>query len=252
MISALTVIRSKRTLSPQRFRPTLSSSGNSFAGQRSRFLFRPDLRGQKRFRRPPQQKDPLGRDQVLQVLERIDTASVRGLRDRAIILLMATSGLRDIEVVRANGTDLQLQTDFMALFIQGKGHTEKADYVKVAQPVQNAIEAYQRARPSMGDPLPLFASLSRQNPGQRLTTRSLSRIIKGRFRDAELDSPRLTAHSLRHTAATLNLQYGGTLEETRQLLRHTSLNTTLIYAHALEKAQNRSEERIARALLGDG
>lgn len=69
---------------------------------------------------------------------------------------------------------------------------------------------------------------------------------------AGLRSSRLTGHSLRHTAATLNLLYGGSVEETMQLLGHSNVNTTLIYSHALERAANNSEERIAKAILGYG
>jgi integrase/recombinase XerC len=95
---------------------------------------------------------------------------------------------------------------------------------------------------------PLFAGVGNRNAGGRLTTRSISGIEKGALVSAGLNSDRLTAHSLRHTAATLNLLNGGTLEETKQLLRHTNINTTLIYAHALERANNQSEARIEAAL----
>ena len=66
---------------------------------------------------------------------------------------------------------------------------------------------------------------------------------------AGLKSDRLTAHSLRHTTATLNLLNGGTPEETMQLLRHSNLNTTLIYSHTIERANNKSEERVAKAIF---
>ena len=78
----------------------------------------------------------------------------------------------------------------------------------------------------------------------------ISLIIKKRLKAAGYDSDRLTAHSLRHTAATLNLLNGASLEETQQLLRHTSINTTMIYVHALERAENNSEARIAAAIFG--
>ncbi len=69
------------------------------------------------------------------------------------------------------------------------------------------------------------------------------------MRAAGLDSERLTAHSLRHTAATLNLLAGGSVQETQQLLRHSNIGTTMIYAHNLERAANNSEARIAAALF---
>jgi integrase/recombinase XerC len=83
-----------------------------------------------------------------------------------------------------------------------------------------------------------------------MTTRSISRIVKENMAGADLISDRLTAHSLRHTTATLNLLNGGTPEETRQLLRHANINTTMIYRHALERANNNSESRIVKAILG--
>ena len=82
-----------------------------------------------------------------------------------------------------------------------------------------------------------------------MTTRSIRRIVKGNLVNAGYNSDRLTAHSMRHTAATLNLLNGGTLEETQQLLRHQNISTTMIYSHALERAGNRSEERIASGLF---
>ena len=82
-----------------------------------------------------------------------------------------------------------------------------------------------------------------------MTTRSISRIVKTALVSAGLDSDRLTAHSLRHTTATQNLLNGASLEETQQLLDHSRISTTMIYAHALDRARNNSEERIARALF---
>ena len=83
-----------------------------------------------------------------------------------------------------------------------------------------------------------------------MTTRSVSRVAKDHLIEVGLESDRLTAHSLRHTAATLNLLNGATVEETQQLLGHANINTTLIYSHALERAKNNSEHRIAKAIFG--
>ena len=84
-----------------------------------------------------------------------------------------------------------------------------------------------------------------------MTTRSISRVVKNNLRAVGLNSDRLTAHSLRHTAATLNLLHGGTVEETQRLLGHHNLNTTMIYVHALERQKNNSELRVADAIFGD-
>lgn len=193
--------------------------------------------------------------QVGKLLKTIDRSTPKGLRDYAVLLLMVTTGLRTIEVMRANIEDMQTVTDlrnedFTALFIQGKGHEERTDYVKVEPPVEEAIKAYLKTRGKLKGKQPLFASVAHRNGGERMTTRSISRIAKENMIEADIESERLTAHSLRHTTAVLNLLNGGTIEETRQLLRHSNINTTLIYSHALERVGNRSEARITKAILG--
>ena len=195
-------------------------------------------------------KDYLTSKQVGKLLQTIDRSTLKGLRDYAILSLMVTTGLRTVEVMRANIEDMRTVADFTALFIQGKGHEERTDYVKVEPPVEDAIRAYLRARGKAERTEPLFTSIAHRNSGERMTTRSISRIAKENMIEADLNSDRLTAHSLRHTTATLNLLNGGTPEETRQLLRHSNINTTLIYSHALERANNNSESRVAKAIFG--
>lgn len=195
-------------------------------------------------------KDYLTSKQTLKLLEGIDRTSLKGLRDYAILSLMVTTGLRTISIVRANIADIRTAGDAVALYYQGKGHEEKADYVKLAEPVEEAIRAYLRARGATDGKEPLFASIAHRNGGGRMTTRSISRVAKENLIAAGLNSDRLTAHSLRHTAATLNLLNGGTVEETQQLLGHANINTTLIYSHALERAKNESENRIAAVIFG--
>lgn len=194
-------------------------------------------------------KDALTTRQIKAVLDAITTDSLQGLRDYAILALMVTCGLRTIEVARADIGDLRTAGDSAALYIQGKGQDEKSEYVKIPQPVEKAIRAYLNSRGKAEAGQPLFASLSNNSQGGRMTTRSISGIVKERFTDAGYISDRLTAHSLRHTAGTLNLLNGGTLEETQQLLRHSNINTTMIYLHHLDRAKNNSEARIAAAIF---
>lgn len=189
-------------------------------------------------------KDALTTTQTKMILESIDRSTTQGLRDYAMILLMVTGGLRTIEVVRANLEDMRNLGDNTVLYIQGKGQNEKTDYVKLPFGVEIAIRNYLTEAKINNPKEPLFQSLSTKNYGSRLTTRSISRVIKTHMRENKIDSPRLTAHSLRHTAATVNLMSGGTLEETQQLLRHKNINTTMIYAHHLDRLNNESENRI--------
>jgi len=152
--------------------------------------------------------------------------------------------------VRANAADIRPRGDSVVLYIQGKGQQAKSDYVKLTPHVDEAVSAYLSARGGAGGLDPLFTSLSNNSRLKRLSTRSVSAIVKHRLIAAALDSPRLTAHSLRHTAGTLNILGGGTLEETQQLLRHRDISTTMIYLHHLERDRNQSEARIADAIFG--
>jgi integrase len=136
------------------------------------------------------------------------------LRDYAIFLVMISAGLRTIEVARANVEDFQPIGDSMRLFIKGKGKDEKTD-VEIAEPVEKAIRTYLKA---MGNPSngPLFRSTARRNTGERMTTRSISDIVKARLRNAGLDDEHPTAHSLRHTCSTQSRLNGVSLEETQK------------------------------------
>lgn len=195
-------------------------------------------------------KDCLTTSQIKELLASIDQGTIQGKRDYALLALMATTGLRDVEVSRAFVSDIRNVGDCQVLFIQGKGRTEKAEYVKLSPPVEKAIRTWIAARGKTDKAATLFCSISNRGSGGSLTTRSISRIVKEHLRAIGIDSDRITAHSLRHTAATLNLLAGGTLEETQQLLRHSSITTTMIYSHALERANNNSENRISDKIFG--
>lgn len=194
-------------------------------------------------------KDYLTARQTKAILSGIDQDDLQGLRDYAIFALMLTAGLRTIEVVRADIADMTVAGGESVLYIQGKGRDQKTDFVKISEEAEAAIRAYLSARGSCDKTAPLFASVSNRNDGGRMTTRSVSRIVKTHLQEAGYDSERLTAHSLRHTCATLNLLNGGSLQETQQLLRHTNISTTTIYAHNLDRLKNNSEQRVSKAIF---
>ena len=194
-------------------------------------------------------KDYLTSTQASEILNGIDRTSLQGKRDFAIFLLMVTGGLRDIEVARANIEDLRTAGNNTVLYIQGKGREEKTDYIIITAPVEKAIRDYLQTRPNADAAEPLFTSQSHNSQGGRLTTRSVSRIIKTAMRAAGYDSERLTAHSLRHTAVTLS--FIGNEEATRvqEFARHSNINTTMIYNHSLEKAKNTCSQTITNMIL---
>ena len=77
-------------------------------------------------------KDYLTTKQVKKLLGAIDRSTLKGLRDYAMLSVMITTGLRTISIIRANIGDVRTAGDDTALYYQGKGHEEKADYVKLA------------------------------------------------------------------------------------------------------------------------
>lgn len=205
------------------------------------------LKGATLSREP--KKDYLTSSQVKSVLSGIDTTTLQGVRDRAIVSLMVACGLRDIEVRRANVEDMRTLGDNTVLYLQGKGRDERSEFVIIPSQVEGAIRSYLKERGNANGSEPLFTSLSNNSKGQRMSTRSISGICKGAMVAAGYESDRLTAHSLRHTAVTLALLNGATVQEAQQFARHKSLNTTMIYAHNLEAMRNKCSTLVADTIF---
>lgn len=196
------------------------------------------IKGAKIDRAP--KRDYLTGDQIKDVFSTTDRETMTGKRDYAILALMTAAGLRDTEVSRANIEDLRTAGDSMALFIQGKGKDDKAASVIIPAEVERAIRAYLADRTNTAPTDPLFVSESNHAKGERLTTRSISRLVKQHFAKAGFTSDRLTAHSLRHTAITLSLLAGRTAQETQIFARHRDISTTMIYAHNLNETATKA------------
>jgi len=194
-------------------------------------------------------RDALTPYQAKALLQEIERDTVNGSRDYAMLAVMLTGGLRTIEVIRANVEDVRTLGDGMVLYVQGKGYEDRSPYIKLVPKAEIALREYMQRRGALPGTAPLFGSASNRDAGERMTTRSIRRIVKARMRAVGIESDRLTAHSLRHTAGTINMRNGGTLQQTQQLLRHSNINTTMIYVHNLEREANDSEARIGAAIF---
>ena len=193
-------------------------------------------------------KDALTIDQARDILRSIDKSTKEGLRNYALMQLLLTTGLRTIEVERANIEDIRNLGNKSVLYVMGKGHDEKDEYVKLTYETLKAINEYLATRDIKDNKEPLFISFSDRSNGARLKTRSIRDIVKKIYRNVGLNSDRLTTHSLRHSAITFSLLGGATIQEAQQLARHTNINTTLIYAHNLDRLENKAEESIQKLL----
>jgi len=189
-------------------------------------------------------KDPLTLEQIRELLDAIDCSTIRGKRDYALLNLMLRTGLRTIEVVRVNIEDIRQQSGEAVLWIHGKGRDSKDEFVLLTQETLKPIYGYLAERGKLNDYDPLFVSISDRNTNDRLTTRSIRRIVKDRLRGISIDSDRLTAHSLRHTFATVALLNGAPLLQVKEAMRHNSVETTMIYAHQLDRIKNGAERYI--------
>lgn len=199
---------------------------------------------------PEPRKEALKDFQAHDVIYGIDDTTLKGKRDKAIVALMITCGLRDIEVIRANIEDLDSDSGQPRLFVQGKKHETKDDYVNVDIKVLHLIKEYLTARGASDPNEPLFTSTSNNNHNGRLTVCTISTICKDSMRNVGIDSPRYTAHSFRHTAVTLALRNNNRdLQATQQFARHRKMDTTLIYAHNLDKADNNCSSLVANCIL---
>lgn len=193
-------------------------------------------------------KEPLTPDQARRLLASIDRGTEKGMRDFAILNLMLRTGLRDIEIVRANCKDIQTKAGVDVLYVQGKGRASKDSFVVLTPKALSPIATYLEKRGNVNERDPLFASVSSRNAGERLTVRSISRIAKSALRAIGIDDERYTAHSLRHTAITFSLLGGATERDAQQMARHANITTTMLYSHDIDRIKRAAEREIGNVL----
>ena len=195
-------------------------------------------------------KEALSLSQARELLACIAGDDEASLRDKALISLMLHTGIRDIEVVRADVGDMGSSSGYDVLRVHGKGRDEADEVVKLSPTVVASIRRYLAVRESAAPHDPLFASVSNRNKGGRLTTRSVSGSVKGALKRIGVDDPRYTALSLRHTAITLALVGGATDMEAKEMARHADISTTMIYSHHIDRLANAAEDRVSELLDG--
>lgn len=165
-------------------------------------------------------------DEVERVINSCDLSKPLGLRDRAILLLLARLGLRAGEVIALRLDDLDWERG--TIRVRSKGGQEAI--LPLPQSVGDAILDYlQRARPRVTIDR---VFLCVQAPYRSFSkSSSVSNIVRFALRRAGIQNPpSFGAHLLRHSAATTMLRAGGTLEAISTVLRHKSVETTAIYA----------------------
>jgi len=173
-------------------------------------------------------------DEVEDMLEQIDLSTESGLRDRAIIELLYSGGLRVSELVGLNRDSVNLvKREFM---VRGKGSKDRPIFISEA--CADRVADYLNART---DSLPaLFLNNSRNLQAvdtsgnyRRITARSVERIVEKYARLAGI-TKHVSPHTLRHSFATDLLMNGADIRAVQSMLGHADISTTQIYTHVTD------------------
>ena len=172
-------------------------------------------------------------DQVERLLDMPDTKTTPGLRDRAILETLFSTGLRVAELTSLNVNQLNLKATDMELSVVGKGNKTRTVYI--SERALNWIKKYLATRKDNSPALFInYRPSSDINDDKRLTPRSIERIVKYYVKLTGL--PIFTSpHTLRHSYATDLLSQGADLRAIQEMLGHSSITTTQVYTHVTNK-----------------
>jgi site-specific recombinase XerD len=169
-------------------------------------------------------------DEVTRLVDAIPLDSEVGLRDRAIVELLFSSGLRVSELANLNRD--HVNTKRREFMVRGKGQKDRP--VFIGEATAGRVEDYLAAR--IDNLPPLFLSYSRNNVTtttgdyRRLTPRSIQRIITHYAKLAGI-TKHVSPHTMRHSFATDLLMNGADLRSVQSMLGHSNISTTQIYTH---------------------
>lgn len=182
-------------------------------------------------------------DEVLKLIDQIPLDSEIGLRDRAIVELLFSSGLRVSELVNLNRDHINLtRREFM---VRGKGQKDRPVFVSssAAQHVENYLTERHDSLPA------LFLSYSRRGAApdtsgdfRRLGARSIQRMVSHYARLAGI-TKHVSPHTMRHSFATDLLMNGADLRSVQSMLGHSNISTTQIYTHVTDQHLKDIHER---------
>jgi tyrosine recombinase XerC len=160
-------------------------------------------------------------NKIVQLILKPDTNTSAGLRDRAILETLYSTGIRVSELVGLDSGDIDYISGVIKVF--GKGSKERM--VPIGDEALNAVRRYNEKK-DRKDKDAVFLN----NRGGRLTDRSVRRIFDKYIRSCAIEE-KISPHSLRHSFATHLLDRGADLRSVQELLGHMNLSTTQIYTH---------------------
>jgi len=165
-------------------------------------------------------------DEAFQLMHGPDTSTVLGSRDRAILEVLYSCGLRVSELTGLDLDSIDLELGIARVI--GKGNNERI--VPIGGKAAAALIDYLRRREELLAGEPGQGALFLNNRGGRLSARSVARLLKRTLLQCNLGRP-LSPHGLRHSFATHLLDAGADLRAVQEMLGHVSLSTTQRYTH---------------------
>lgn len=188
-------------------------------------------------------KDSLKKEQVLHFFKSIDQLTIVGKRDYCLIYMLIHTGMRLTEASNILISDIQINSNNNSIiWIKGKGRDGKDAFIVLVPEVVEVLLNYLNERKKIEEVKlndVLFVSHGPKTKyrklQKRMSTNSLSRIIKIRLQKAGIKTSRITAHSLRHTFGVLAIQSGASLFEVQLAMRHSSPTTTQVYLGDIEQ-----------------
>jgi len=176
----------------------------------------------------------LNYDEIERMLDTIDINTESGLRDRAIIELLFSSGLRVSELLNLNRD--HINTKRREFMVRGKGQKDRPVFISEA--AADWVNRYLDAR--QDSLVPLFLSYSRNSQAdttgdfRRLTARSIQRLVTHYARMAGI-TKHVSPHTMRHSFATDLLMNGADLRSVQSMLGHSNISTTQVYTHVTDE-----------------
>jgi len=166
-------------------------------------------------------------DQITKLLSTPDDTTLLGARDKAMLEVLFSTGVRVSELVDLNFADLDFEGQ--AVRVRGKGKKQRTS--PIGPTALAAIQKYLQLRRADARSINFDQSALFVNKhGQRLSTRSVRRKLDKYLAECGLD-PTISPHTLRHSFATHMLNRGADLRSVQELLGHQSLSTTQVYTH---------------------
>ncbi len=180
---------------------------------------------------PERSLDLISSAELNRLMNGPDTTTLVGLRDKAILELLFSTGLRVSELCSLSTDDVDLTRDEFS--VRGKG--DKIRVVFLSPGAKKAVAAYLKARKDMSDALFIQYGKNAKNASDpRLSTRAVQRLIKQYAIKAGI-TRKVTPHVIRHSFATDLLSNGADLRSVQALLGHANIGTTQVYTHVTDK-----------------